>query len=74
MPASNYINSNIDQYFTVNTGDFYFDYKVGGIRKEEKKKIFSVLLVAVPKDKLNSVKELLKLNKLVLNVLKLIIH
>lgn len=63
----NYITSNIDQYFTVNTGDFYFDYKVGGIRKEEKKKIFSVLLVAVPKEKLDNIKDLLKQNKLSVN-------
>jgi type IV pilus assembly protein PilM len=67
----NYITSNIDQYFTVNTGDFYFDYKVGGIRKEEKKKIFSILLVAVPKEKLDNIKDLLKHNKLSVNTVKI---
>ena len=31
----NFINNNIGDYFTVNTGDFYFDYKIEEIRKEE---------------------------------------
>lgn len=66
-----FINNNIGDYFTVNTGDFYFDYKIGEIRKEENKKIFSVLLVAVPKEKLDNIKNLLLLNKLHINKVKI---
>jgi len=66
-----FINNNIGDYFTVNTGDFYFDYKIGEIRKEENKRILSVLLVAVPKEKLDNVKDLLKLNKLNINKVKI---
>lgn len=67
----NFISSNTSQYFTVNTGDFYFDYKVIEIRKEEKKKIFSVLLVAIPREKLNKIKALLNLHKLNINKAKI---
>ena len=67
----NFVNNNIGQYFTVNTGDFYFDYKAQDIRKEGGKKIFSVLLVAVPKEKLNKIKDLLKLNNLNINKVKI---
>ncbi|MBC8062742.1 MAG: pilus assembly protein PilM [Clostridiaceae bacterium] len=66
-----YVNNNIGQYFTVNTGDFYFDYKVVEIREEEKKRIFSVLLVAVPKEKINKIKDLLIQNKLNINKIKI---
>ena len=68
---SNYIKNNIAQYFTVNTGDFHFDYKAQEIRKEGKKKIFSVLLVAVPKEKLNKIKDLMKSNNLIINKVKI---
>jgi len=67
----NFINNNIGDYFTVNTEDFYFDYKIEEIRKEDEKKIYSVLLVAVPKEKLYKIKILLKLNKLSINKVKI---
>lgn len=67
----NFINNNIGEYFTVNTGDFYFDYKTYEIVEEEKKKILSVLLVAVPKEKLYNIKILLKLNKLIVNKVRI---
>lgn len=67
----NFINNNIGQYFTVNTGDFYFDYKTYEIVEEEKKKILSVLLVAVPKEKLYNIKILLKLNELIANKVRI---
>lgn len=67
----NFINNNISEYFTVNTGDFYFDYKTYEIVGEQKKKILSVLLVAVPKEKLYNIKILLKLNKFIVNKVRI---
>ncbi|HEY8892274.1 MAG TPA: pilus assembly protein PilM [Clostridium sp.] len=67
----NFINNNIGDYFTVNTDDFYFDYEIEEILKEEEKKIFSVLLVAVPKEKLYNIKILLKLSKLIIIAVKI---
>jgi type IV pilus assembly protein PilM len=67
----NFINNNISQYFTVNTNDFYFDYKVVEVRVNEKKKIFNLLLVAVPKEKLNKIKRLLETNKLSIKKVKI---
>jgi type IV pilus assembly protein PilM len=49
-----YINSNLDKYFTVNNNDFYFDYKIVE-SLDEGKKLFVVLLVALPKEKMRDV-------------------
>lgn len=56
---NSFIQNNIEEYFTVNINEFYFDYEVVGIDKSNSKKL-TVLLAAVPKTKLNDIIEFLK--------------
>ncbi|MFA9396695.1 MAG: pilus assembly protein PilM [Clostridiaceae bacterium] len=55
----NYIKNNIRDYFTVNTEEYFFDYKITKIIEGEKKQ-FKLLLTAFPKDKLNDIKQLIE--------------
>jgi type IV pilus assembly protein PilM len=51
-----YINNNIDEYFTVNMSEYYFDYKILGKEIEDKKKKkFSILLAAIPQNRLRDI-------------------
>lgn len=50
-----YIYNNISEYFTVNTDEFVFDYKVIGSKLNGKKLKFVVLLAALPKEKINEI-------------------
>lgn len=49
-----YIDKNMPEYFTVNPEEFYFDYKVINVIKTEKK-LFHVLLAAIPKQKADDI-------------------
>ncbi|KAJ53630.1 type IV pilus assembly protein PilM [Clostridium tetanomorphum] len=49
-----FIRNNINEYFTVNMGEYYYDYKIVEIEKDKGKK-FNVLLVVIPKIKLKDV-------------------
>lgn len=50
-----YINNNIDEYFTININEYYFDFKIS---KKSKNNI-NVFIVAVPKNKINDIRNLL---------------
>lgn len=51
-----FINNNINEYFTVNMSEYYFDYKVIAKETEEdKKKKFIILLVAIPQNRLRDI-------------------
>jgi type IV pilus assembly protein PilM len=50
-----FIHNNINEYFTLNMNDYYYDYKVLDIEKKDAKKI-TLLLVVFPKLKLDGVR------------------
>jgi type IV pilus assembly protein PilM len=51
-----YIENNINEYFTVNMGEYYFDYKIIGKETDDnKKKKFIVLLAAIPQSRLRDI-------------------
>lgn len=54
-----YVKNNIEQYFTVNMDDYFFDFKIVEIIKKEKN-FLNVLLVAVPKDRFKDIAEFVK--------------
>jgi type IV pilus assembly protein PilM len=56
-----FINNNINEYFTVNMSEYYFDYKVIAKEiEEDKKKKFTILLVAMPQARLRDIIGFLK--------------
>lgn len=54
-----FIKNNIDEYFTVNMNEYYYDYKIVEMEKDKIKK-FHVLLVVIPKVKLNDISSFIK--------------
>lgn len=49
-----FIKNNINEYFTVNIQDYYYDYRILETSQDEVKK-FSVLLAVIPKSKLEDI-------------------
>ncbi|MEW9096319.1 MAG: hypothetical protein AB2417_14670 [Clostridiaceae bacterium] len=66
-----FIKNNINEYFTVNMQDYYYDYRVVEISKDKVKKL-SVLLAVIPKNKLDDINEYL--HSLEVNVEKITIY
>ncbi|MBU5485345.1 pilus assembly protein PilM [Clostridium sp. MSJ-11] len=66
-----FIKNNINEYFTVNMQDYYYDYRVVEISKDKVKK-FSVLLAVIPKNILDDINEYL--SSLGVNVEKITIY
>lgn len=54
-----FIKNNINEYFTVNMNEYYYDYKIVQVEKDNIKK-FHVLLVVIPKVKLNDLSFFIK--------------
>lgn len=54
-----FIKNNINEYFTVNMNEYYYDYKIVQAEKDKVKK-FDVLLVVIPKVKLNDLSFFIK--------------
>ncbi|MFD3158180.1 pilus assembly protein PilM [Haloimpatiens sp. FM7330] len=52
--VESFVHNNIDEYFTVNIDEYYYDYKILDIDKGEEKKIY-LLLVVFPKHKIDSI-------------------
>lgn len=50
-----YINNNISEYFTVNIDEFLFDYRIIRSKTEDKKVKFTVLIAAVPREKIEEI-------------------
>lgn len=59
---NNYINNNLDDYFTVSYNDYFFDYTI----IKETKNNFSIFLVAIPRYKVVDIVSLL--NELNINI------
>ncbi|WP_315119367.1 hypothetical protein [uncultured Clostridium sp.] len=49
-----FIKNNINDYFTVNMQDYYYDYRIVEVSSDKVKK-FSLLLAVIPKTKLNDI-------------------
>lgn len=60
-----FIHNNIEEYFTINKADYYFDYKITSINKKENK--MKLFLAAVPKQKLTDIKKLMDNGGITLN-------
>ncbi|WP_027626697.1 type IV pilus biogenesis protein PilM [Clostridium lundense] len=54
-----FIKNNIDEYFTVNMNEYYYDYKIAQMEKDKVKK-FHILLIVIPKAKLNNISFFMK--------------
>ncbi len=61
-----YIENNINQFFTVNMDEYFYDYKIIGISKPSKleKRKMTVMLVVIPRSMVLSIKELVEANGL----------
>lgn len=54
-----YIKNNLGEFFTVNIDEYYFDYKIIDIEKDEKKKL-NLLLVVIPKIRISDITDFMK--------------
>lgn len=54
-----FLDKNMSEYFTISPDEFYFDYKIISMRKEDKK-LFDILLAAIPKQKTDDIIALVK--------------
>lgn len=54
-----FIDKNMSEYFTISPEEFYFDYKIINMRKDDKK-LFDILLAAIPKQKTDDIIALVK--------------